>query len=108
MSLSAALDDDLDDRPATEMARVVPCEPMLGLASAATRAELVSRSPNWENLRGYQHGEVMTRGEVPRRSTPEEIESLRAEMERDLTQRLATLSPVPWQFVFCGLLLSYG
>lgn len=38
-----ALDDDLKGWPEGEMARVIPCDPLLGLASVATREELAKR-----------------------------------------------------------------
>jgi len=53
-----ALDDDLDDWPAPEMARVVPCDPMLGLASAATRAELVKRLSQLGRLGSVHHAKL--------------------------------------------------
>lgn len=38
-----AIDDDVSGWPETELERVVACEPMRGLASAATRAELAKK-----------------------------------------------------------------
>lgn len=49
-----ALDDDLAGRPEEEMGRVVPCDPLLGLASLATCAELakrLTRGPTGRNRR---------------------------------------------------------
>jgi hypothetical protein len=38
-----AIDDDLEGWPTTHIAQVVPCDPLLGLASDATRIELAKR-----------------------------------------------------------------
>ena len=48
-----ALDDDVEDWPKAEMSRVVACDPMTGLSSAATQTELIKRLQNMSFQKTY-------------------------------------------------------